>query len=38
MQNHHHLFNMLVPLRVGCSEQVTGTSESTGLYFKTLKV
>ena len=29
---------MLVPLRVGCSEQVTGTSESTGLYFKTLKV
>ena len=35
MQNHHHLLNMLVPLRVGCSGQITGTSESRGLYFKT---
>ena len=38
MQNHHHLFNMLVPLRVGCSGYITGTSESTGLYFKTLNI
>ena len=38
MQNHLRLFKMLVPLTVGCSGWITGTSGSTGLYSKTLNV